>query len=423
MLPPSLWAQTAIAPAPTPQLMESTSVDVAIVGAGYTGLSTALHLAEAGAKVCVLDTNEPGWGASGRNGGQVIPGLKHDPEELLRRYGVERGERLIKIAGSAADVVFDLIHRHDIECQPVRKGWIQPAHSTTALALIQRRADSWAKTGAKVEMLDRAAVAERVGSHGFAGGWVDHRAGGIQPLSYTRGLAKAAKKAGASIHGHTEVTGLRRDGGTWTLRTSAGAEVRAERVLIATNGYSGDLWPGLRQTVIAANSFIVATEPLAGAAADTILPRGEVCSNSKRLLLYFRRDAEGRLLIGGRGPFRDPREPNDFSHLERALNLMFPQLGQPRIAYRWAGRVAITRDFMPHVHEPAPGLTIALGYNGRGIAMATVMGRLLSERMQGATDAQFGFPVGTISPIPLHGLQRFYIAAGVRYYSMLDALG
>lgn len=417
-----LWTETAIAADPTPPLIESDRVDVAIVGAGYTGLSTALHLAKAGASVCVLDAHEPGWGASGRNGGQVIPGLKHDPEELVRRYGVERGERLIEIAGGAADTVFDLIRRHDIDCRPVRKGWIQPAHSTAALASINRRAESWAARGAQVELLDRAAVAERIGSEGFAGGWVDHRAGGIQPLSYARGLARAGLEAGARIHGRTEVTKLWRDGNGWNVRTNTGSEVRAERVLIATNGYSGELWPGLRQTVMAANSFIVATDPLTGAAADTVLPRGEVCSTSKRLLLYFRRDAEGRLLIGGRGPFRDPTGPQDFAHLERALKLLFPQLGQPRIAYRWAGRIAITRDFMPHVHEPAPGLTIALGYSGRGIAMATTMGRLLAERMEGASDSQFGFPVTAISPIPLHGLQRFYLAAGVRYFSLLDAL-
>lgn len=422
MLPPSLWAQTAIAPVPTPPLTESSRVDVAIVGAGYTGLSAALHLAEAGTKVCVLDAHEPGWGASGRNGGQVIPGLKHDPEELIRRYGVERGERLIDIAGNAADTVFNLILRHGIDCQVVRKGWIQSAHSASALELIQRRAESWAQRGAQVEILDRAAVAERVGSNGFVGGWVDYRAGGIQPLSYARGLAQAGLNAGASIHGQTQATKLWRDGGIWILRTSTGSEVRAERVLIATNGYTGELWPGLRQTVIAANSFLAATDPLTDAAADTILPRGEVCSNSKRLLLYFRRDADGRLLIGGRGPFRDPSGPRDFAHLERALNILFPQLKKPHIAFRWAGRVAITREFMPHVHEPAPGLTIALGYNGRGVAMATTMGRLLAERMHGASDEQFGFPVGAISPIPLHGLQRLYIAAGVRYFSLMDAL-
>jgi len=173
--------------------------------------------------------------------------------------------------------------------------------------------------------------------------------------------------------------------------------------------------------VLAANSFIVATEPLKGAAADAILPRGETASTSQRLLLYFRKDAQGRLLMGGRGHFADPAGPADFAHLERSLELLFPQLGRLRYEYRWAGRIAVTRDFMPHVHTPAPGMTIALGYNGRGIALATSMGRHLAARMLDA-GADFPYPVSPIRPIPLHGLQRFYIAGGVAWYSLLDRL-
>ena len=418
-LPPSLWAATAPPAPPTPPLAESRRADVLIVGGGFTGLSAALHLAEAGAQVCVLEAHEPGWGASGRNGGQVNPTLKHDPDELVRIFGAERAEPLIDAVSRSADLVFDLIARHRIDCQPVRNGWLQLSYSEKDVAALHARAAQWARRGAKTEALDRAAVAARLGTDTFAGGWLDGRAGGIQPLAYTRGLVRAAQGLGAAVHGGTEVTALERRGSQWHASTSTGASVTAGQVLIATNGYTGALWPGLKRTVLAANSFIVATEPLKGAAAHAILPRGETASTSQRLLLYFRKDAQGRLLMGGRGHFADPAGPADFAHLERSLELLFPQLGPLQYEYRWAGRIAVTRDFMPHVHTPAPGLTIALGYNGRGIALATSMGRHVAARLL-QPGADFPYPVTPLQPIPLHRLQRFYIAAGVAWYSLLD---
>ena len=428
-MPPSLWAATA-PPAPdTPPLDESVQADVLVVGGGYTGLSTALHLAEAGASVRLLEARQPGWGASGRNGGQVNPTLKHDPDELLRLFGPERGELLTETVSRSADLVFDLIRRHDIECDAVRHGWLQVGYTDAAVAGMHARARQWQQRGEPVQMLGRDEMARRLGTPAFAGGWLDGRAGAVHPLAYARGLARAAQAAGARIHGNTEMLSLTRRGeGTgpapgrrWQARTSTGASVVADRVLIATNGYTGALWPGLRQTVIAANSFIVATRPLDGEAAATILPGGETVSTSQRLLLYFRRDAQGRLLMGGRGHFADPAGPADFAHLERSVQQLYPRLGPIDYEYRWSGRIAITRDFMPHVHEPAPGLTIALGYIGRGIALATSMGRHVAARMiDGA--APFPFPVSPITPIPLHGLQRLYIAAGVAWYGLLDRL-
>jgi len=181
-------------------------------------------------------------------------------------------------------------------------------------------------------------------------------------------------------------------------------------------------WPDLQQTVLAANSFLIATQPLPDTISRHILPGGEVSSDSRRLLVYFRRDAQGRFILGGRGPFREPGPLADWRHVERAMYRMFPQLKGIRIDYRWAGRLAVTADFLPHFHEPQPGITIALGYNGRGIALATAAGQALARRLAG-TDHDFPFPFTPIRPIPFHRLQRCYMAAGVAWYRLLDAWG
>ena len=417
----SLWSATAPAAVPTPALNESVKVDVAIVGAGYTGLSTALHLAERGVSVCVLEANEPGWGASGRNGGQVNPTLKYDPEQLVQRYGAERAEPLISTVSNSADLVFKLIERHGIDCAPVRKGWMQVSYTEKGVAGLHARAEQWAQRGVPVQRLDAYAVASRMGSSAFAGGWLDGRAGAIQPLAYARGLVAAALAAGVRIHGQSAVNGLQRQASGWQLTTATGAQVNADQVVLATNGYSGNLWPGMAQSILAANSFIVATKPLTGRAADSILPGQETVSTAQRLLLYFRKDSHGRLLMGGRGLFNDPTAPTDFAHLERSLALLFPQIGPLEFEYRWAGRIAITRDFMPHVHEPAPGLTLALGCNGRGIALCTSLGQQLAARLCNSK-ADFAYPVTPLQRLPMHGLQRFYIGAGVAWYSLLDRL-
>lgn len=420
-LPPSLWAATANTGPATPALAEDKQVDVAIVGAGYTGLVTALHLARRGVRVCVLDAGEPGWGASGRNGGQVIPGLKHDPDDLRRMFGGAQAERLIDVAGGAADEVFELIRRYDIDCEATRKGWIQPAASPAALRAIEKRAEQWRQRGVPVEMLDKSSVAQRIGSNDYLGAWVDPRAGSVQPLSYVRGLARAALSEGAAIHGHNRVTDLRRHGNGWQLTASTGHSVTAERVVLATNGYTDDLWPKLRQTVIAANSFIVATRPLPEHLRRSVLPGGEVCSDARRLLLYFKQDARGRLLLGGRGPFAEPRSPGDWLHLKRSLLGLFPQLAEVEFEYQWSGRVALTPDFMPRLHEPAPNLSILLGYNGRGIAMASALGRHLAERLLDR-EKDFPFPATPVRPIPFHGLQRLYLGVGIAWYRLLDAV-
>ena len=417
--PRSLWAATATPASSYPPLRGEVTTDCVIVGGGFTGLSTALHLAERGIGAVLVEANEPGWGASGRNGGQVIPGLKLDPSELRAKYGEERGRRLTTTVGLTADLVFDLIARCRIECDARRSGWIQGAPGPKGLAQVRRRAEEWSAEGADVAVLERDEVEARTGSGAYAGAFLDRRGGTIQPLSYTRGLARAAAAAGARIHGGSPAVALERVGQHWKLATDAGA-VTASRAVLCTNGYTDRLWPGLAQTVIPILSSIVATEPLSDNLRTVILPGREGVSETRRVLNWFSVDGKGRLVFGGRANQQETDDPQAFGAVVRRLQSAFPMLGEPRIAFRWAGYVALTTDHVPHLNEVASNLFAGLGYNGRGVAMSTMMGKLLAERVAGARADDVPLPATQISPIPFHGWRATGIALAIGWKRLQD---
>ncbi len=410
--PNSLWDATAIPQVPGVPLAGSVRADVVVIGAGFTGLSAALHLAERGTSVRVLDAGDAGSGTSGRAGGQVIAGYHRDPDVLRAVHGDDIGERMTRFGGGAPDLVFALIKRHSIDCRPLRAGWIQAAFGESELPTLHRRAEMWARLGAPVECLDRAAIAALLGTGEYAGGWLDKRGGTVQPLSYARGLAHAAAAAGAALHYRTKALRLRRKRRQWKVET-AGAAVVADAVLICTNAHTGGLWPRLRGTIMPAHSVQIATAPLSAAARRTVLPGGHCCADTRVLLRYFRLDEAGRLVIGGPGPLWRPRGIRawSFSALARSIRRLFPQIESPRFEFHWYGRGALTWDMPPHLYEPAPGLLAALGYNGRGIAMGTALGALLARRLHGEPPASLPFPVSRLSALPLGPLRGVY--AGV----------
>lgn len=420
-LGPSLWAATAPPAPPTPPLDAYAESDLCIVGGGYCGLSTALHAAQRGMRAIVLERHEVGWGGSGRNGGQVIPGLKYDPDELARRFPGAAGSAAIRFAGATADVVFDLIERHAMDVPHSRDGWVQGASSAAGMAAAEERAGQWRRHGVDATVLNRVQAAAKLGSEAYLGGWEDPRGGAVQPLAYARGLARAAMAAGARVHGGTSVTKLVREGRRWRVETATGAHVLADRVLLATNAYTGDLVPGTRQSIVAPASFQVATAPLSDNVRGSILPEGHVSSDTRKLLLYFRLDHEGRLLMGGRGPFREPNGEADWAHLTGALGRIFPQAAAAPIAFRWCGRVAMTRDYLPHLHEPETGLLINLGCMGRGIGLQTAMGAALAHYCASGDPAALPVPLTTATRIPMHALQGLYVSAMLAWYRLTDA--
>jgi glycine/D-amino acid oxidase-like deaminating enzyme len=320
----SLWSATAPPGPPRTPLCAAQRSEVAIVGAGYTGLSAALHLLAAGRAVTVVEALEPGARASGANGGQVIPGVKHDPDTLEALFGPAAGARLVATVAAGPELVFELIARHAIACDPVRAGWIQPADSEQALAALAVRAAQWQRRGAAVEVLTRAEVARLTGSGCYCGGLLDRRGGTLQPLAYVRGLAAAVLRAGGQLYSDSPAHRLSREGGGWRLDTPQGS-LTAPCVIIATNAYSGALHPGLRRSVVTVPSFQVASAPLPEALRRQILPGGQAASDTRRLLRYFRLDAGGRFVLGSRGSFASTVTLHAVRHHYRAAREIYPR--------------------------------------------------------------------------------------------------
>jgi glycine/D-amino acid oxidase-like deaminating enzyme len=416
----NLWEETAVAAPATPPLEESTSADVVIVGAGYLGLSAALHLAEAGVSVVVLDAETPGWGASGRNGGQIIPGLKYDPDEIEALFGKERGERLWRFAGRTADVVFELVGRHQLRTEARRTAWVQAIHSQKAAVRACHRAEQWQRRGAPVEYLDAAGTAAVVGNDRYVGAFVDRRAGALHPLSYTRELARTAIGKGARVCGGSRVSALKREERRRVI-TARGAYVDCDTVLVCSNAYSDGLVAGLASSIVAANSLQIATAPLPDAMRRKILPGGEVLSDTRNIIRYYRLDCDGRLIMGGRGPYREPGPERDWAHLKRDVHDLFPDLRGIDFTHRWGGRVAIHPDYLPHLHEPEAGMLVAIGCQGRGIGWQTAIGVELAKRVLDRTH-ELPLPIAPVRPIPFHAFKAIGASAVIAAYRALDAL-
>ncbi|TKR54054.1 FAD-binding oxidoreductase [Allopusillimonas ginsengisoli] len=420
-LDPALWFATATAAPDTPTLDKSVSADIVIIGAGYAGLSTALHLAEQGLRPIIVDARQIGFGGSGRNGGQLVPGLKWDPDAIIKKFGPDHGNRLVKFAANTASTVFSLIDRYAMDVPTVRNGWIQPAHNEEGLRLARSRSRQWQEHGADVQLLSADETRRMLGSQAYRGGWLDKRGGGLQPLTYVRELARIAIQLGVDIYTDTPVSDISKTPEGWKVTTTTGAIISTEKVVVCTNAYSDGIWPGLKETVVDPNTYQTATEILPSHIEQSIFPEGHVASDTRNLLLYFRKDHTGRFIMGGRGPFREPKSLNDWAHLKRAALRMYPQLAQIKWEFHWCGRVAVTRDFYPHLHEPAPGLLIDIGCQGRGIGLQTTMGQAIAQYLVTGNKEALPVPTTLIKPIPLHNLRKLYVSAVATWYRLNDA--
>jgi glycine/D-amino acid oxidase-like deaminating enzyme len=418
----SIWADTASRFSLSVPFLSSERNDLTIVGGGILGLSSALHAARRGLSVRVLEAGEIGSGASGLNGGQVIPGLKYDPSWLIKHFGEHRGEALVRFTSTTADHVFNIIENEGLDVPHCRNGWIEAAHTPKAARAAEQLAREWADRGVAARALSEGEIARLTGAKGYFGGWLDPRAGTIHPLAYTRELARAAASKGAKIVANTRATRIRKADSLWEIQTSSGASIHSKAIIVATNAYADDLIPGLRKTLLPLHSFQIATAPLSSSDHERILPGGQAVADSRRIVVYYRKSPDGRLLMGGRGRMTEPTSASDWAHLEHAMIRLFPFLRGIEIQRRWFGRVAMTLDFLPHLHEPEKGLLIAAGCQGSGIGLMTALAPHLVDYAFDRNPEALPLPLTPIKPIPLHRFHRIGVGAAIGWYRMLDAL-
>ena len=375
----SLWSASAVPAPECSPLSENTEADVVIVGAGYTGLSAALHLARDGLSVVVLDAEEPGFGCSGRNGGQVNPGsTRMLPSEVTKALGPRWGESFLQFGDRSTRIVFELIDRYRIDCEAVQPGYVQGGYGTRGRRINEGWAREWGQRGIDIQLMNREETDALIGTSRYETGFVDPRGGNVNPLSYARGLARAAQTEGAVLHGRSPAQSIQREGAQWMVRTGANT-VSARYVVLATNGHTDDLWPGLRQSIVPTTSYLCATAPLDAGLLKRILPGRHAVSESARVLVYYRRDEKGRFILGAHGHLLHTRELGSTDHVRAEAVRLFPELADVTWEYNWAGWPAITKNHFPHLFRLDNGVYAGLGYNGRGVASATLMGAQLAD--------------------------------------------
>src|SRR3954464_13428101 len=349
----SLWAAVTPPGPELPALKGSAQADVVVIGAGFTGLSCALHLREAGVDVAIVEAMEPGWGASGRNNGQVIPTLSRpDPEEIIARHGAA-GERFVALLRDSASVLFDVARRYQIDAEQEQSGWVQPVHSPGRIKIAERRVRQWSKFGAAVELLSREETRQMLGSEAWFGGFWNRTGGHINPLALSRGLASVVLERGGRIYARSPAISFERRNDRWVVKTAHG-QISGRALIVATNAYTGEfsstLAPDITREVMPVLSWQMATRPLSEAARKAVIPGRQAMSDTHGELYFARYDARHRLVTGGAviGPGNKTERLK--TRVAERLKRLWPQIGDVSFDHVWNGYVGMTTDFMPRIH-------------------------------------------------------------------------
>ncbi|SEH88509.1 NAD(P)/FAD-dependent oxidoreductase [Paracoccus alkenifer] len=412
VFPDSIWAAVTPRPPQTPPLASDADADAVVIGAGFTGLSAALELARAGQKVLLLEAQAVGWGASGRNNGQVIPTLTAaEPRAMVARWGAA-GERFVRLVGDSADTLFDIARREGIEAEAEAEqtGWFQPAHSPGRVKLSRARVEAWQHYGFPARLLDRQETTALLGTDFWYGGMLNPTGGHVNPLGLARGLARAAAAHGAVIHEDTPVAGWSREGDAWVVRTVSGHKVRARHMILATNAYTGELVPRLARklahTIVPVLSWQMSTDPIPDDLRAGILPGRQAVSDTRGDLRFFRYDARNRLITGGAVMGRRDMARRVADKAARSLAEAYPQLGTPRMSHVWSGYIGMTWDRFPRIHQLGPDAWTWIGCNGRGVALGVALGREMARAVSGAALDTLALPLSEPRPLPFHSFAR-----------------
>ncbi|WP_426426328.1 NAD(P)/FAD-dependent oxidoreductase [Bradyrhizobium genosp. A] len=422
----SLWEATAEPAREFPVLSGEQQADVVIIGAGYTGLSAAHHIAKSGLAPIVLEANRPGWGASGRNGGVFTAKFRLSFREIDATHGRAMAKRMYEIAHESTDMVEELVSEFGIiSANLARTGQVKAAHNETTLKAAIDEANWMTREmgSAEVRILDKRGVRDETGSDIFVGGVLNPGSGGIHPLNYLRGLADGVARRGAPIFQESPMIKLRHENDGIVAETPQGA-VRARQAIIATNSYS-DLTGAtahMQRTLIPFRSAMVATEQLPRNLAGKLMPTGRTYTETKRMMRWFRM-VDHRVIFGGRGAFGKQDSETAFDALRKAMVGIFPDLADVRLAYKWSGLVGMTLDSVPHIGRIDDRTLVSMGYNGAGVAMSSLMGRYLAAFVRGETPDVGLLDVSRMKAIPFYPLREPAVRMVAGWYQFLDAIG
>jgi glycine/D-amino acid oxidase-like deaminating enzyme len=398
-----------------------------VIGAGLTGLSAARTLAGGGARVAVLEAENIGWGASCRNGGMILSGLKLGIPTLMKRYGREATQRMYAASLESIDCVEEIVREEGIACDFARCGHLEVACKAKHFAEFRRGAETIEREfGHRMRIVEKKDLRNEIGSTVYHGGMVDEVSAGVNPARYVAGLGCAATKAGAEIHEKTRVTGLERASregeNGWKLTTSRGA-VWAKDVLVATSGYTSEVTPGLQKKIIPIGSFIIVTDVLRRELARELSPRGRMIYDSKNYLYYYRLTPDRRMLFGGRAAFFPENESTvreSARILREGMVSVYPQLRGVRVEFVWGGTLDFAFDIMPHAGR-MDGIYFSLGYAGHGVAMATLLGKKMAEAILTGRDenpfAGIAFPG---APLGMYSGRPWFLPLAGAWYKFLD---
>ncbi|WP_321938713.1 FAD-dependent oxidoreductase [Paraburkholderia sp. J8-2] len=416
-----LSAMTEPEPETVP-LASDVDTDVAVVGAGYTGLSAAIELAKKGLSVRVLEARSIGWGASGRAWGQVAAFSKFMPAKVERDLGEAIAAKVNAACAAGPDLVFSFIERYQMQCSAYHTGNLVSAHTPAKGAELEAIARDLERRKLPVQLLDKAATKAYIGSERYSVALFDPRGASLNPLGYARGLGRAAIMEGAQIHCQTPVRALVKTADGWRLRTHAGS-VKASRVILATNAFNSDeLFPGLGRAVFPVRAYQMISEPLSKEALEIVLPGKQPLNDTRKLFSGVRLWPDGRLQVGVDGPPFAMDGEAMLNAARRRITMMFPMLKDLRWEYSWGGWVDMTLDEYPRAYPLADGLWTGFGFSGRGIAMGTMLGRDLATLAVGGSERDTVLPISTLKPIWFHRIHRPLINSLVWKYRFEDYL-
>ena len=416
----SYYAATANDDTRHPQLSEDLNVDVCVIGGGFTGISSALHLAERGYDVVLLEGERVGWGASGRNGGQICTAYNKSMATIEQLVGKDGAQAMWQVELDSKEMIRERVERHNIDCD-LRWGYLHAAAKPSHMTWVNDTHDEWQRYGyTDTAVYDKQQLEEHLQSKIYHGALWEKNAGHLHPLNYALGLARAAKEAGVRIFEDTRALSLEK-GSTVSVKTDKGS-VRAKFLVAAGNAYLGNMIPKLHRRVMPVGSFIIATEPLGAERASALIPNNDAVSCTNNIVDYYRLSVDGRMLFGGRANYSGYEPADLFAAVRPRMLNVFPQLADARLDYAWGGNLAITLDRLPHVGSLEGNIFFAHGYSGHGVAHTGICGKLIAQAIAGTAEQFDVMAKIRHQPFPGGPIRMPMLALGMMYYKMRDFL-